>query len=937
MYKKVSYLVSIVLVLAIGAAAQAGLAEWEAAISGDNPLHWYKFDETGTDCIDSGSGGLNGVYDGVVMGQEGLLGPAAAVGFERTGANRADFANATDLPGPWTVEYIVKTTKPPAANDSQALHDSDNTSVRLAGWTALGEVGFTQYGVADYRFTPITGYTLDDLIIKQGEWVHLTWRNDGAGTQFFLNGKLVGTSTDTIDLPRLRIGGRGGGPADHLNGVLDEAVVFDRALSDEDIVAHSSASTLLDPSVLGASNPVPADGAIHPETWVSLSWSPGGTVISHDVYFSDSLDDVANRTAEAFRGNQPTTTFIAGFVGFPYPDGLVPGTTYYWRVDEIDAETTHEGPVWSFLVPPKVAYNPSPADAGRFVTLEPTLSWTGGYGAKLHTVYFGGNFDDVNNASGGLPQSPVTFTPAGPLAKDTVYYWRVDEFDAIATHKGDVWSFRTLPDIAVTDPSLLGWWKLDEGQGTTALDFSGNNSHGTVSDSAEWVTGPDGGALELDGNSWVDCGTPDNLQVAEAITIACWVNPSVLSGDKGFVALDGSYAFKSSGDHLRFTTPGVLDHDADTAILTRDAWQHVAVTFQPDQTVAFFINGVQAQQMPASAVNAGAGPFRIGNNQWSQTFNGMIDDVRVYNKVLTAEEIALAMRGDTLVAWDASPANGSTPDIDSALPLGWQAGDKASQHDVYFGTDVAAVTDADASDTTGVYRGSQNGTSYNPPEGVEWGGGPYYWRVDEINNDGTISKGRVWSFTVADFILVDDFESYTDNDAANEAIWQIWIDGFGVATNGSQVGYLLPPYAERATVNSGAQSMPLTFDNSGTVAYSEAELTLTASRDWTAHGVTDLSLWFHGDPANGADQLYIAVASAGGQPVVVNNPDAAAAQINAWTEWVIPLQTLADQGVNLANVDKIIVGVGARDNSSVANGMGKVLIDDIRLYKPAGE
>ncbi|MBL7188155.1 MAG: LamG domain-containing protein, partial [Phycisphaerae bacterium] len=456
MCKNMFHLLSLVLVLAIGGVAHAGLTEWEAAISSANPLHWYKFDETGTDCIDSGSGALNGVYDGVVMGQEGLLGPGTAVGFERTGANRADFANASDLPGPWTVEYIVKTTKPPAANDSQALHDGDSTSVRLAGWTALGEVGFTLYGVEDYRFTPIAGYTLDDLIIKQGEWVHLTWRNDGAGTQFFLNGKLVGTSTSTIDLPRLRIGGRGAGPADHLQGVLDESVVFDRSLSNEDIVAHSLAASLLDPSVLGASAPDPADGVIYPDTWVSLGWSAGGTAVSHDVYFSDNLDDVTNGTGDAFRGNQGTTIFIAGFVGFPFPEGLVPGTTYYWRVDEVDPENTYTGPVWSFLIPPKTAYEPSPADGGRYVSLDTTLGWTGGFGAKLHTVYFGESLDDVGNATGGAAQSATTYAP-GPLAKDTVYYWRVDEFEAPVTHKGDVWSFTTLPDIAVTDPSLLAW------------------------------------------------------------------------------------------------------------------------------------------------------------------------------------------------------------------------------------------------------------------------------------------------------------------------------------------------------------------------------------------------------------------------------------------------------------------------------------------------
>jgi len=283
MSKKAFRVLLAVLIPAVGGAARADLADWEAAISGANPLHWYKFNETGTDCIDSGSGGLDGVYDGVVMGANGLFGPGTAVGFERNGANRANFENATDLPGPWTVEYIVKTTKPPAANDSQALHDSDNTSIRLAGWTALGEVGFTQYGVADYRFTPAAGFTLEDLIIQQGEWVHLTFRNDGSGTQVFINGKLMGTSDDAVDLPRLRIGARGAGPADHLMGVLDEAVVYDRALSDEDIIAHSEVSTLLDPTVLGAGDPNPADGAVHADTWVNLSWSAGATATSHDV------------------------------------------------------------------------------------------------------------------------------------------------------------------------------------------------------------------------------------------------------------------------------------------------------------------------------------------------------------------------------------------------------------------------------------------------------------------------------------------------------------------------------------------------------------------------------------------------------------------------------------------------------------------------------
>ena len=137
-------------------------------------------------------------------------------------------------------------------------------------------------------------------------------------------------------------------------------------------------------------------------------------------------------------------------------------------------------------------------------------------------------------------------------------------------------------------------------------------------------------------------------------------------------------------------------------------------------------------------------------------FEGIIDDVRVYDKELTQEEVRLVMRIDPLLAWNASPTNGATVDIDNATPLSWSPGDMASQHDVYFGTDKDAVANADSSDTTGIYRASQAGTSFTPSEGVEWGGGPYYWRVDENNTDGTVTKGRLLSFTVSDFILIDE-------------------------------------------------------------------------------------------------------------------------------------------------------------------------------------
>jgi hypothetical protein len=202
-----------------------------------------------------------------------------------------------------------------------------------------------------------------------------------------------------------------------------------------------------------ARNPQPADSAIHADTWANLGWTPGAFADSHDVYFSENFDNVNTGAEAAFRGNQPSTFFVVGFPGFAYPDGLVPGTTYYWRIDEVESDgNTIAGDVWSFAIPPKTAYSPDPADGTESAALDVELSWTPGFGAKLHTVYFGDNFDEVDNAAGGLSQGTATYSP-GPLELAKTYYWRVDEFDVVETHKGDVWSFITEGAVGSPNPA----------------------------------------------------------------------------------------------------------------------------------------------------------------------------------------------------------------------------------------------------------------------------------------------------------------------------------------------------------------------------------------------------------------------------------------------------------------------------------------------------
>jgi hypothetical protein len=707
-----------------------------------------------------------------------------------------------------------------------------------------------------------------------------------------------------------------------------------------------------DTSRVKAYNPVPEDAVVYEDIWVTLGWSPGDAALSHDVYFGDNFDDVNDGLADTFQGNQTSAFFIVGFPGFPYSDGLVPGTTYYWRIDEVndlDPNSPWKGDIWSFTIPSKKAYAPDPVDGARYVDPEAVLGWTPGLGAKLHTVYFGDNFDDVNGGVVGLPQATTTYTP-GTLESDKTYYWRIDEFDGIETHKGNIWNFSTLPVIAVTDPNLTAWWMLDAGSGTTALDWSGHGNNGTLQGDPQWVAGYDGGGLALD-------GTGDNIYVSSAqlptsaFTVELWFNPS-FNLDPGDPRIDFLYWQTGSRPHLTFNRSGAgeiglwpnIDGDFDgplTATSSWDAgsWYHIAATFD-GVSFRIYVNGNMEGVVSHPGTHSSASGLYIGcrSNQINY-FTGTIDDVRLYDKALSQDEIQLTMRGDPALAWSPKPANGSMQYINDATPLSWSPGDNVSQHDIYFGLDKDAVAAADESDTTGIYRGRQAAASYTPAEGVEWGGGPYYWRIDEYNTDGTISKGRVWSFTIADFILVDDFESY---DTGDNQIWYAWKDGLGYGLPGGDPYYpgngtgsavgdeTTASYTEETIVHGGGKAMPFSYDNNkqGFLNYSEAQFTLTYPRDWTEQGVGVLSLWFYGEPSNAAEPMYVALN--GTAAVTHQNPNAA--QTAAWTQWTIDLQAFADQGVNLTNVNTLAIGFGNRNNP-LAGGSGTMFFDDIRLYR----
>jgi len=201
-------------------------------------------------------------------------------------------------------------------------------------------------------------------------------------------------------------------------------------------------------------------------------------------------------------------------------------------------------------------------------------------------------------------------------------------------------------------------------------------------------------------------------------------------------------------------------------------------------------------------------------------------------------------------AYEPFPHSGAIDVPLDVMVCHWVPGDNAVQHDVYFGKTFEDVNGADISDTMGIYRGRQDPNSYTFSEALEWGA-TWYWRIDEIEADNTIHKGAVWNFTAIDHLVVEDFEAYNDldpGDPNSNRIFNVWLDGYGVATNGSLVGYENPPFCEQNIFHSGSQAMPFFYDNNDVAKYSEATMTLSHPRDWTEQGVGVLSLWFRGQP-----------------------------------------------------------------------------------------
>jgi hypothetical protein len=274
-----------------------------------------------------------------------------------------------------------------------------------------------------------------------------------------------------------------------------------------------------------------------------------------------------------------------------------------------------------------------------------------------------------------------------------------------------------------TDPSLLGWWKLDDGAGLTAEDSSRYDNHGTLTNMAgdEWTTGQMNGALEVDGfNDYVWAANSPSLQLTSALTIAGWirgdswgsgsdVNPIARKG--GSTPVNYQLAIADGQVSLMLDDMDGGGGIRGDTILNTGQWYHVAGTWD-GAVVRIYVDGVLDNDPPGShtgTIGTDTRPLYIGGRDGADPFNGILDDVRVYGRALSPEEIAELANRVICHEFTETKRSSNVQDITLSIPAGTSEGDLLI---------AAVVTDDDE--------------TISPPAGEGWSEidqGYGYWNV----------------------------------------------------------------------------------------------------------------------------------------------------------------------------------------------------------------
>ena len=404
-----------------------------------NLIGWWTFDEgAGTIAHDASGHG----YDGTVtdaLWAAGIHG--GALNFDAVGYVDVPPAAWATISKQVTVafwSYGDPAIQPQANFTFGAFIDPADNNARVASCHAPWSDGTVYWDTSG-----TTGVWSPDRISKaasptdyKGQWRHWTFvKNANTGMQsIYLNGVLWLRMTGMTQLMAgnkvtgFTIGDR---PAHDYpyGGMIDDFRLYNRALTDAEIKKLA-----LRPKAYG---PAPADGATG-VTSPLLQWTRGDTAQWHDVFLGTTPElGPADKKARQ-------TQMVTMYYHFA---GLEPGTTYYWRIDEVEADgkTVYQGDVWSFTMAPVTAYSPNPRNGDKWIDPNTDLSWQPGQGALSHQLYFGTDQAPVVARDASVSEGSMNAASFDlpTLAKETTYYWVVDEVGITTEYPGAVWSFTT--------------------------------------------------------------------------------------------------------------------------------------------------------------------------------------------------------------------------------------------------------------------------------------------------------------------------------------------------------------------------------------------------------------------------------------------------------------------------------------------------------------
>ncbi|MBN2133714.1 MAG: PASTA domain-containing protein [Sedimentisphaerales bacterium] len=510
-----------------------------------------------------------------------------------------------------------------------------------------GMVGFRSYG----------GGPLNAFVLPVGEWVHVAATYDGMTAMVYEDGQQMVSAPMTLGTgtaASLVLAAHQKGGGDCFNGILDDVWLYDQALSEQQIQV-----------VMGGAGKIPWIRAAYWDTRYPTSWVQGSSVrdvlaaTGYEILNADQLGQWME--ARVIDGKPSVVVFCQDIAPDTVYEAVSPtctlrkyldaGGKIVWYGDiplyyqgHSDGTRTDFGTGGSAGV---LGFNAAGGDwdSGEQVTLTDdgrawglTQTWSSGRPAQSQGLLVLAT-DSAGQAAGWVKH----FVP-GDVDRGFV---RLSDCGAVPDFQ-DVQRLAEYPNslapIDLGPEGLLAHWKLDG----DATDSAGAN-HGIVHGNPVWTTGKVDGALRLDGvGDYVDCVNKAALSLTDQMTVAAWVNIAAVHPDWKSIIAKGDSAWRLStlpGQRkFHFGVGGPPDYpDVDgVREVSLGQWHHVVGTYD-GSTIRLYVDGVLDATLPyTGGIDANTQPVFIGENSEmrGRTWQGLIDDVRVYNRVLYADEVA---------------------------------------------------------------------------------------------------------------------------------------------------------------------------------------------------------------------------------------------------------------------------------------------------------